>query len=185
MGRKKDRNIGVDIGLLNKPITATVEVFRSRTDDVLIEQPLPRYLGNIGANPIVNLGEIENRGIEFELAYRPRATGDWQWNVSANLSFIRNEIIALGNLGIDPETGDPREYIQSGNTRSQCADQSENIMCCGQTGYFNHRKKLMITKRRLLMLNLAISLFEPRWWRIRWTTSMTGTGSLQAHPGPN
>ena len=45
--------------------------------------------------------------------------GDCQWNIAANVSFIRNKILELGNLGIDPETGKPRNYIQSGNTRSQ------------------------------------------------------------------
>jgi TonB-linked SusC/RagA family outer membrane protein len=139
---KKTANIGVDIGLLDNTVTATVEVFRSRTDDVLIEQPLPRYLGNIGANPIVNLGEIENRGIEFELAYRPKGTGDWQWNVSANLSFIRNEIVALGNLGIDPETGNPREYIQSGNTRSQVGRSIGEYYVLRTNGLFQSQKEI-------------------------------------------
>ncbi|RYY15644.1 MAG: SusC/RagA family TonB-linked outer membrane protein, partial [Chitinophagaceae bacterium] len=139
---KKTANIGVDIGFLNNTVTASVELFRSRTNDVLIEQPLPRYLGNIGANPIVNLGEIENRGIEFELAYRPKATGDWQWNVSANLSFIRNEIIALGNLGIDPETGNPREYIQSGNTRSQVGRSIGEYYVLRSNGLFQSQKEI-------------------------------------------
>jgi TonB-linked SusC/RagA family outer membrane protein len=116
---KKTANIGLDAGFFNNTILATIDVFRSRTEDVLVEQPIPRYLGNIGANPIVNLGTIENKGIEIELGYRPRPQGDFNWNISANVSFIKNKILELGNLGIDPETGKPREYIQSGNTRSQ------------------------------------------------------------------
>ncbi|MHA4842579.1 SusC/RagA family TonB-linked outer membrane protein [Flavitalea antarctica] len=139
---KKTANIGVDIALLDNTIVATVEAFRSRTDDVLIEQPLPRYLGNIGANPIVNLGEIENRGIEVELGYRPRAAGDWRWNVSANVSFIRNEIIELGNLGIDPETGNPREYIQSGNTRSQVGRSIGEYYVLRTNGLFQTQKEI-------------------------------------------
>ena len=116
---KKTANIGIDAAFLNNTLTATVEVFRSKTEDVLIAQPLPRYLGNIGANPIVNLGTIENKGLEIELGYRPAMTGDFRWNIAANFSVIKNKILELGNLGIDPETGKPREYIQSGNTRSQ------------------------------------------------------------------
>jgi TonB-dependent starch-binding outer membrane protein SusC len=139
---KKTANIGVDVSFLNNTVTATVEVFRSRTDDVLIEQPLPRYLGNIGASPIVNLGVIENRGIEFELAYRPRAMGDWQWNVAANLSFIRNEIKELGNLGIDPVTGNPREYIQSGNTRSQVGRSIGEYYVLRTNGLFQSEKEV-------------------------------------------
>jgi len=117
--RKATTNIGIDAGFLNNVFTATLDVFRSRTEDVLIEQPLPRYLGNLLGNPVVNIGTIENKGVELELGYRPRSRGDFSWNVSGNISFIRNKILALGNLGIDPETGKPRNYIQSGNTRSQ------------------------------------------------------------------
>jgi TonB-dependent starch-binding outer membrane protein SusC len=116
---KKTLNIGIDAEFFNNTITATLEVFRSQTDDVLLSQPLPFYLGSTGADPIVNIASIENKGVEFDLGYRPKLTGDFQWSVAANLSFIRNKILDLGNLGIDPETGQPRNYIQSGNTRSQ------------------------------------------------------------------
>lgn len=117
--RKATTNIGVDAGLLNNVLTVTLDVFRSKTEDVLIEQPLPRYLGNLIGNPVVNIGTIENKGVELELGYRPRLNGDFRWNVSANLSVIKNKILELGNLGIDPTTGAPRNYLQSGNTRSQ------------------------------------------------------------------
>lgn len=117
--QKATLNIGVDAGFLNNTITATIDVFRTRTTDILLNQPIPSYLGSTGAEPLVNIGEVENRGIELELGYRPVMKGDWQWSVAANVSVIRNEIISLGNLGIDPVTGDALDYIQSGNTRSQ------------------------------------------------------------------
>lgn len=117
--RKATANIGVDAGFMNNTLTATIDVFRSKTNDVLIEQPLAGYLGNLGGNPVVNIGTIENKGIELELGYRPRMTGNFSWNVAANVSVIRNKILALGNLGVDPATGQPRDYLQSGNTRSQ------------------------------------------------------------------
>jgi TonB-linked SusC/RagA family outer membrane protein len=117
--RKATANIGVDAGFFNNVLTATLDVFRSKTTDVLIQQPVPGYLGNLGGDPIVNIGDIENKGIELELAYRPRNAGNLKWNVAANVSMIRNKVLALGNLGLDPVTGLPRNYISSGNTRSQ------------------------------------------------------------------
>jgi TonB-linked SusC/RagA family outer membrane protein len=116
---KKTANIGLDAAFLNNTITATIDVFRSKTDDVLVPLPLPRFLGSTEGDPFVNLGAIENKGVEVELAYRPRMTGDFRWNAAVNFSVIRNKILELGNLGIDPVTGKAREYIQSGNTRSQ------------------------------------------------------------------
>ncbi|MDQ6610005.1 MAG: TonB-dependent receptor [Bacteroidota bacterium] len=117
--RKATTNIGLDASLLKNVITVTLDVFRSKTSDVLIQQPLPRYLGNLIGDPVVNIGTIENKGIELELGYRPHQTGRFRWNIAANFSVIKNKILELGNLGIDPLTGKPRTYIQSGNTRSQ------------------------------------------------------------------
>ena len=117
--RKATANIGVDVGLMGNAFNIALDVFRSKTEDVLIEQPLPGYLGNLVGNPVANVGSIENKGIELELGYRHATTGDFQWNASANFSVIRNKILELGQLGIDPETGQPRNYISAGNTRSQ------------------------------------------------------------------
>ena len=139
---KKTANIGLDAGFLNNKITATLDLFRSRTEDVLIEQPIPRFLGNIGSNPIVNLGTIENKGIELELGYRPEMTGNFRWNVAANFSVIKNKILELGNLGIDAATGKPREYIQSGNTRSQVGRSIGEYYVLRTDGIFQNQKEI-------------------------------------------
>jgi len=139
---KKTANIGLDAGFLNNTITATIDLFRSKTEDVLIPQPIARFLGNIGGNPIVNLGEIENKGVEVELAYRPRSTGDFNWNVAANFSIIRNKILQLGNLGIDPATGKPREYLTSGNTRSQVGRSIGEYYVLRTDGLFQSQKEI-------------------------------------------
>jgi TonB-linked SusC/RagA family outer membrane protein len=140
--RKATTNIGVDAAFLNNTITATLDVFRSKTDDVLIEQPLPGYLGNLGGNPVVNIGSIENKGIELELGYRPKMTGDFSWSVAANASIIRNKVLALGNLGIDPVTNQSRNYIQSGNTRSQVGRSIGEYFLLRTDGIFQSQKEI-------------------------------------------
>lgn len=140
--RKATANVGIDAAFLNNSITATLDVFRSKTDDVLIEQPLPGYLGNLDGNPVVNIGTIENKGIELELGYRPRMTGNFSWNVAANVSVIRNKILALGNLGTDPVTGKSRDYIQSGNTRSQVGRSIGEFYVLRTDGIFQSAKEI-------------------------------------------
>ncbi|MGZ5189776.1 MAG: SusC/RagA family TonB-linked outer membrane protein [Flavisolibacter sp.] len=147
---KKTANIGVDAAFLNNTITASVDVFRSKTEDVLIEQPIPRYLGNIGSNPIVNFGTIENKGLEIELGYRPSISGNFRWNVAANFSVIKNKILKLGNLGIDPETGKPREYIQSGNTRSQVGRSIGEYYVLKTDGIFQNQAEITQHKAQSL-----------------------------------
>jgi TonB-linked SusC/RagA family outer membrane protein len=116
--QKATTNIGADLTLFNNKLAITVDAFRSVAKDVLLSLPLPLYIGNLQGDPLVNIGSIENKGIELDLAYR-HTSGPFTWSVAPNVSLIRNKILELGNLGVDEETGQPRNYIQSGNTRSQ------------------------------------------------------------------
>ncbi|QEK50708.1 TonB-dependent receptor [Pedobacter aquae] len=116
---KETTNLGIDAALFDNRFRVAIDAFRSVSRDVLVGQPLPQYLGNLQGDPIVNIGSIENKGLEFELGYRPKLIGAFKWDVAANLSFIRNKVLELGNLGIDLATGLPRAYIPSGVTRTQ------------------------------------------------------------------
>lgn len=116
---KRTTNIGFDAALLDNRFTVVFDIFRSVSKDVLVPQPVPQYLGNLQGDPLVNIGSIENKGIELELGYNPQTTGDFKWNIAANFSIIRNKVLELGNLGIDEATGEQRAYITSGNTRTQ------------------------------------------------------------------
>jgi TonB-linked SusC/RagA family outer membrane protein len=117
---KETTNIGLDASLFNNRFNIAIDAFRSESRDVLTGQPLPGYLGNLQGDPIVNIGSIENKGLELEIGYRPKTGSQaFKWDLSANVSVIRNKVLGFGNLGIDPDTGAPREYITSGNTRTE------------------------------------------------------------------
>ena len=116
--QKATTNIGADVVLFNNKLAITVDAFRSVARDVLLSLPLPLYIGNLQGDPLVNIGSIENKGIEIDLTYR-QTSGPFTWSVAPNFSLIRNKLLKLGNLGVDEETGEPRNYVQSGNTRSQ------------------------------------------------------------------
>ncbi|MCF2446691.1 TonB-dependent receptor [Dyadobacter sp. CY345] len=116
--QKATTNIGADLVLFNNKLAITIDAFRSVAKDVLLSLPLPLYIGNLQGDPLVNIGSIENKGVELDIAYR-QTSGAFTWSVAPNFSIIRNKLLSLGNLGVDEETGEPRNYIQSGNTRSQ------------------------------------------------------------------
>ncbi|SKB49909.1 TonB-linked outer membrane protein, SusC/RagA family [Parapedobacter luteus] len=116
---KATTNIGFDATVLDNQVMVGFDIFRSVSKDVLVGQPLPMYLGNLQGDPLVNIGSIENKGIEIDLGYRPQIGGEFKWDVMANVSFIRNKVLELGSLGVDPETGLQRNYITSGHTRTQ------------------------------------------------------------------
>ncbi|MCX2575166.1 SusC/RagA family TonB-linked outer membrane protein [Pedobacter sandarakinus] len=144
--KKKTTNLGFDASLFKDQLTVNFDVFRSVSEDVLLSQPLPGYLGNLQGDPIVNIGSIQNKGVELNLAYRPRLSGEFTWDVAGNISVVRNKVLSLGNLGIDAETGQPKNYIQSGNTRTQVGRSIGEYYVLKTDGIFQNQAEITAHK---------------------------------------
>lgn len=140
--KKKTTNIGFDASLLDNKITVNFDAFRSVSEDVLLGQPLPGYLGNLQGDPIVNIGSIENKGLELNVAYRPQLEGEFKWDIAANVSTVKNKVLELGNLGVDLETGLPKNYIQSGNTRTQVGRSIGEYYVLKTNGIFQNQEEI-------------------------------------------
>ena len=76
------------------------------------------------------------------MAYRPASTGNFKWNIAANFSIIRNKVLELGSLGIDEETGQPRAYIASGNTRTQIGRAVGEYYVLRSNGIFQNQAEI-------------------------------------------
>jgi TonB-linked SusC/RagA family outer membrane protein len=98
-------DIGVETRFLNHRLSVGVDYFVKKTIGMLMDRPIPRYVG-LGA-PIANVGDMENRGIEIELGWK-HSTGDFSYFIAANASYLKNKLINLGN-----ETGE-QTYENSG-----------------------------------------------------------------------
>ncbi|EON77816.1 TonB-dependent receptor [Lunatimonas lonarensis] len=85
-------NLGVDFSLFNNRISVLADYYVKNTRDLLIRVQIPRTSGYM--NTFTNLGEIQNRGFEFELKSR-NMTGEFIWNTSLNMTFNRNEVMSL------------------------------------------------------------------------------------------
>jgi hypothetical protein len=140
--KKKTTNLGFDASLFENKFTVNFDVFRSISEDVLLGQPLAGYLGNLQGDPIVNIGSIENRGLELNLGYRPQIEGDFTWDIGANISIVKNKVLELGNLGIDLETGLPKDFIQSGNTRTQVGRSIGEYYVLKTNGIFQSQEEI-------------------------------------------
>jgi len=140
---KRTTNIGIDAAFLNSSLNLSVDVFRSISTDVLTDIPIPQYLGSDGLRPLQNIAKLQNQGLEIELGYRPNnQTSDFKWDIAANISFIRNKVLALGNLGIDNETGLPRDYLQTGNTRTQVGRSIGEYFLLKTDGIFQNQAEI-------------------------------------------
>lgn len=87
-------NAGLDFGFLGNALTFSADYFYKKTNGMLKEMSIPSYLGE--ARPWGNVGTMKNEGFELEAGYRIQKN-DWSFGVSANASYLKNELINLGN----------------------------------------------------------------------------------------
>lgn len=88
-------DIGMELGVLENRIQLNVDYFNSRTKDLLLDKPIPQVTGYDSS--LQNVGEIQNRGWEFEVSTVNITKKNFKWNTSANLTTTRNKVISLGN----------------------------------------------------------------------------------------
>jgi len=91
--RTRAFNAGLDFSFLDGKIEGSLDAYRNITDDLIIERQLPNIIGF--DNVITNLGEIENKGIEFVIATQNINKENVQWNTNFNFSLNRNRINSL------------------------------------------------------------------------------------------
>ncbi|MFC4673641.1 SusC/RagA family TonB-linked outer membrane protein [Dysgonomonas termitidis] len=87
-------NIGLDYGFLGNRISGAVDLYYRKTNDMLNEIPIPAG-SNFSNVLLTNIGNMTNKGIEFNITARPIETKDINWSLSYNVSYNKNEITKL------------------------------------------------------------------------------------------
>lgn len=92
-------NVGFDLSLFRNRIEFIFDWYYKKTDDLLLQLPLPAYIGSYGqgaaSNPWGNVGSMSNQGVEMTLNTVNIDTGDFQWRSSFTFSLNRNKVISL------------------------------------------------------------------------------------------
>ena len=94
--RTKSADIAIDAIFLHD-FNLTLDFYDKKTDDLLIQQPLPAYAG-LSAAPFANAGNIENKGVELELGYNKKINKDFGFGINGNLSYNNNKVLGIGIL---------------------------------------------------------------------------------------
>ncbi|MCG8308451.1 MAG: SusC/RagA family TonB-linked outer membrane protein [Cytophagales bacterium] len=92
-------NIGLDFALLDSKISGSVEWYDRRTLGLLTRVRLPLTSGSANP-PFINIGEIENKGIDLTLGY-DETFGPLTLGITAIASGYRNKVIDIDG---NPET---------------------------------------------------------------------------------
>ena len=87
-------NLGIDLGFLDNKLYLTAEYYNSKTEDLLLEVPVPQQSGF--EESLQNIGELENKGFEFEIRGSNFRIGELGIGFNANLTTNKNEVLALG-----------------------------------------------------------------------------------------
>ncbi len=86
-------NIGIDFAFLNDKISGAVEWYDRRTKDLLLQPPIPITAGT-ASPPFVNLGEIQNRGVDVTLSYNGKA-GPVDIGITGIVATYKNEVLDI------------------------------------------------------------------------------------------
>lgn len=91
----KQFNIGLDVGVFNGRLTATIEYYDKTTSDLLLARTLPAYTGYTSI--ISNVGSMGNKGIEVTLNGNP-LVGVVKWSSGFTISHNQSKVLGLGEL---------------------------------------------------------------------------------------
>ena len=145
--KKKTTNIGIDLAMFNNRLEFTAEWYMNKSTDLLYGVPVPTNAGVQNADVTMNAAEMENSGFEFSATYRNN-DHPLKWQVSANLSTLKNKVkkLGFGNESyitgdyatfVGQEVGQFYGYVYQGIARTQ-ADLDDNTNALGnhvtQTG---------------------------------------------------
>ncbi|WP_162427103.1 SusC/RagA family TonB-linked outer membrane protein [Pontibacter pudoricolor] len=137
--KTKQLDVGLDYGLFNDRITGEIDYYIKKTDDLLLNLPLPATSGYSVITK--NIGKLENKGFEFVINTQ-NFVGEFTWNTNFNIAFNRNKVTDLGGntifgdsrglgqiregepmavfwgpkyAGVDPDNGDALYYVRAGS----------------------------------------------------------------------
>lgn len=138
-------NIALHLGFFNR-INLNAEFYNKKTTNMLMAVPVSYADAGYGSR-WDNVGGMLNRGVELDINADIIQTKDWNWNISANISYNKNEITELYNgvqeytiattgtklvvghsygefylnryAGVNPANGDPLWYDKNGEITTE------------------------------------------------------------------
>lgn len=90
------KNIGLDYGFFNNRLSGSFNYYYNKTEDMLITKKLAVSAGI--TDPVLNVGEIRNSGIEFEINWADSRKG-FDYSANLNLATTSNKVLSLANEG--------------------------------------------------------------------------------------
>jgi TonB-linked SusC/RagA family outer membrane protein len=88
----RSTNVGADLALFNGRVNVIVDLYQRATNNLLFNPAIPGTAG-VAAAPIVNIGKMKNRGIDFSIGHQGAT-----WNATFTGSKYKNEIVSIDGV---------------------------------------------------------------------------------------
>ena len=89
-------NLGIDFSFLRGRINGALDIYTSRTKDLLLAMTVPSLTGY--PSMTANIGETKNKGFDFTLNVIPvRTASGFEWTSTLNAAWQKDEIVELAN----------------------------------------------------------------------------------------
>ncbi|WP_312923533.1 SusC/RagA family TonB-linked outer membrane protein [Empedobacter brevis] len=112
-------NIGVDYALFRNRIYGSLDIYQKKTKDLIAKVYVDPFT-NFGSMIDKNIGDMENKGVEFNINADIIKTKDIDWSFGYNIAYNDNKIknLSTDNLvgGIDGGTGNNIQIHREGYT---------------------------------------------------------------------
>ena len=112
--------IGVDMRFFKNRLGFDFAYYNRKTEDDILVAGISQTSGF--GSKVVNIGQMQNNGVELLLYGTPVKNQNWQWDVSLNFAHNNNEVVSL----LDPDNDDLKgtdeaESVRVGEARSRQA----------------------------------------------------------------
>lgn len=93
-------NLGLDVELFAGKVSFEIDAYEKETDNLLFQVNLPATFGSQVQGPQVNVGSMQNRGLEMAIRTKNMVRERFSWSSSGNISFNRNKVVDAGDAPI-------------------------------------------------------------------------------------
>jgi TonB-linked SusC/RagA family outer membrane protein len=136
----KMTNIGLDLAMWNGRVNFTAEYYSRRSDNLILNVPLVPSQGYSNST-IANIGDMTNSGLEFMLGY-DKKVGDFKWNLSANVSTVRNQVNKLSTANSTIYSGSNADYGGFDITRTEAGHPVQSFYGWVVDGIFQNEAEI-------------------------------------------
>jgi TonB-linked SusC/RagA family outer membrane protein len=124
-------NIGLDYGFFKNRMNGSIDLYKTKTNDLLLSMSIPSLTGY--TSTYANVGKTKGWGIDFQINTQNIKTKDFEWTTNLTWSKDKNEIVELANgrtedIGnrwfVGEEIGVYHDYVYDGIWKSAEAEEA-------------------------------------------------------------